>query len=95
MECIPAPHSVAAVFADKHVLTEEHAVNDQELRIDHVPDERLREMARRELRDGLVPMLTRFAHDVSHIMECSYCGYRFDTTKQKTIAQARREQKRS
>ncbi len=70
-------------------------MHESELRIDHVPDERLREMARRELRDGLIPMLTRFAHDVSHTMGCSYCSYRFGTIKQKTIAQARRAQKRS
>ncbi len=69
-------------------------MHEPELRIDHIPDERLREMARCEVRDGLISMLNRFAHDVSHAMGCSYCGYRFGTIKQRTLAQARRAQKR-
>ena len=75
-------------------LTEEHAVNDQELRIDHIPDERLREIARRVLRDSRVSVLTSFVNDVWHILECPYCVGRFCTMKQRIIAQARQAQRR-
>ena len=68
-------------------------MNDRELRIDHITDERLQEIARRMVTDSWVSVLTRFARDVGHVIECNYCVSRFSTIKRRTTAQIQKEKR--